>query len=379
MAVVLNGEIYNFRELRERLRGRGHRFATEGDTEVIVHLYEEHGIDMRPRACTGCSPSPCGTAPRRRLLLARDRVGKKPLFYACGRRRHSLRLGVARRCIEDDPVPREMDPRALDCLPRVRVRPGAASRSSAGPQAAAGAHTGSRSGAGRASSATGAWTTPASCSVERPARAARADPRAICARATERRMIADVPMGAFLSGGIDSSAVVAAMAEASSSPVKTFSIGFDSDALQRAGPRATDRRNCSEQTTRIHRPRRCDRDRCHEIVRHYGEPFADASAIPSFYLAELTRRSVTVALNGDGGDETFGGLHALRVQSAGGANGTSARARVRRAAARGGGRLEGGDVASVRNKARRLLQGLALEPPERYAHYVSWIGTADAR
>jgi asparagine synthase (glutamine-hydrolysing) len=189
-------------------------------------------------------------------------------------------------------------------------------------------------------------------------------------RATRRRMIADVPLGAFLSGGIDSSAVVAAMAEASSAPVKTFSIGFESEAfdeLQHA-------RRISEMFGTDHHEFVVRPDAIEmvpKIVRQYGEPFADPSAIPSFYLSELTRSHVTVALNGDGGDESFGGYTRYV------ANRLASRldllpATVRRALGARAGRLGGGELTSLSSKAHRLLEALPLTPADRYERYMSW-------
>lgn len=189
--------------------------------------------------------------------------------------------------------------------------------------------------------------------------------------ATRRRMVADVPLGAFLSGGIDSSAVVAAMAEASSSPVKTFSIGFDSDAFNEL----EHARRIAELFATDHHEFVVRPDAISvvpKLVRHYGEPFADSSAIPSFYLAELTRREVTVALNGDGGDESFGGYtRYVANRLAGRLDGVPAL--LRRALAAPAGRLGGGELTSVLNKARRLLEGLALDPGARYERYMSWL------
>ena len=196
--------------------------------------------------------------------------------------------------------------------------------------------------------------------------------------ATGRRMVADVPLGAFLSGGIDSSAVVAAMAEQSAEPVRTFSIGFDHQDFDEL-PHA---RRIAERFGTVHEEFQVRAEAIEiapTIVRHYGEPFADSSAIPSFYLSELTRRQVTVALNGDGGDESFGGYTRYV------ANQLAERlhlipATLRRALADAGARLPlGGDVASVKNKARRFSAALALESPARYASYVSWFDVAARR
>jgi asparagine synthase (glutamine-hydrolysing) len=203
------------------------------------------------------------------------------------------------------------------------------------------------------------------------------DPRELCdpildalRLATRRRLVADVPLGAFLSGGIDSSAVVAAMAHESTTSIKTFSIGFGDasfDELRHA-------RRVAEQFSTDH----------HELVvrpdavamvprmaRHYGEPFADPSAIPSFHLAALARTEVTVALNGDGGDESFGGYNryvanqlAMRLERL--------PAALRRMLAAPAGRMGGGEVTSLANKVRRLAQSLPLDPPARYRRYVAW-------
>ena len=171
VVVVLNGEIYNFRELRERAaRARPPLRAPQGDTEVIVHLYEEHGDRLRRARCAGCSRSRSGTRAARRLLLARDRVGKKPLFYCAARRRAQLRLGAARRCSQDpdDPARASTTTRSTRYL-RLPVRPGAASAPSRRAQAAAGAHAGpGEDGERRRSSATGGSTTRRKRDVDEP-------------------------------------------------------------------------------------------------------------------------------------------------------------------------------------------------------------------
>jgi len=184
-------------------------------------------------------------------------------------------------------------------------------------------------------------------------------------------MVSDVPVGAFLSGGIDSSAVVAAMAECSTEPVRTFSIGFDHDRYDEL-PQA---RQIAERFGTVHEEFQVRADAVEVVprmIRHYGEPFADASAIPSFYLAEMTRRHVTVALNGDGGDESFAGYTRYVANAvAGRLDGLPLP--VRRALAGAGARVpERGEVTSIANKVRRLTRALALDEAGRYARYVSW-------
>jgi asparagine synthase (glutamine-hydrolysing) len=370
VAVVLNGEIYNFRELREELRRRGHEFATQGDTEVIVHLYEEYGVDC-VRRLHGMFAFALWDKRRRRLIVARDRIGKKPLFYTRTPGGVTFASEFA-ALITDDSVPRDVDAEAIDCFLAYGYVPAPLSIFRAVRKLPP-AHV--------LVLEDGALSLERYWRLDYSSKLSVSDPRELhepiqemLRKATQRRMIADVPLGAFLSGGIDSSAVVAAMAQASSSPVKTFSIGFEEDNFDELRyARRISELFSTDHHELVVRPNAVET--LPLMVRHYGEPFGDASAIPCFYLAEMTRKHVTVALNGDGGDETFGGYTRYV------ANRLAARlewlpASFRRSGAACTGLLYGGELTSVRNKARRLLQGLALEPPARYGRYMSWLDEA---
>ncbi len=366
VAVVLNGEIYNFRELRRRLEAAGHRFRTDGDTETIVHLYEEEGVDC-VRSLDGMFAFALWDESRQRLLVARDRVGKKPLFY-------SLRAGTLsfaselRALLQDDEVPRDVDEQALDCYLAYGYIPAPLSAFRAVrklPPATSMVYEGGRVTLERY------WRLDYGHKhAVADARELHAPLRETLSRAVRRRLVADVPLGAFLSGGIDSSAVVAAMARETSEPVRTFSIGFDSerfDELEHA-------RLIAERFGTEHEELQVRPDAISiapRIARHYGEPFADSSAIPSFYLAEMTRRHVTVALNGDGGDESFAGYTRYA------ANVLAARLErvplpLRRLGAGLAARLpESAEEQSARNRIRRLGGSLGLDGPARYERYVS--------
>jgi asparagine synthase (glutamine-hydrolysing) len=301
VVVALNGEIYNYRELRSGLRERGHRFSTEGDTEVIAHLYEERGDDC-VEVLRGMFAFALWDRRRRRLLLARDRIGKKPLFYA--RRNGSLVFASeVRAVLQDEDVPHDVSYDALDCYLQYQYVPAPLSAFAALRKLPPAHRLSWESG---------------EVAIQRYWRLSFGDgPRASAEElrqrildrlleATRLRLRSDVPVGAFLSGGVDSSAVVAAMARQTSQPVKTFSIGFDV-------PRYDETRY-ARQVARIygteHHELRVESratDLIPRLAWHYGEPFADPSALPSFELARLARRHVTVALNGDGGDENFAG------------------------------------------------------------------------
>jgi asparagine synthase (glutamine-hydrolysing) len=373
VAVVLNGEIYNYGELREELLRRGHTLTTHGDTEVIAHLYEELGVDC-VRRLHGMFAFALWDTRRRRLVVARDRLGKKPIVY-------SLRNGAISFASEmgallaDAEIPREVDLEALDAYLAHGYVP-APLTALRGVRKLPAAHTlVVEDGAVKIERY---WQLDYATKLEGvPVEELCERIRAGLLDATRKRMIADVPLGAFLSGGIDSSAVVAAMARQSSEPVRTFSIGFDHEEFDEL-PHA---RRVSQQYGTIHEEFQVRAEAIEilpRIVRHYGEPFADSSAIPSFYLSELTRRHVTVALNGDGGDESFGGYTRYV------ANALAGRLdRLPRSARRAVGALtarlpEDGHPSSVRSRARRLGASLGLDAPGRYGRYMAWFD-ADQR
>jgi asparagine synthase (glutamine-hydrolysing) len=298
---VFNGELYNFAELRRRLDARGHRLVTGTDTEAIVHLYEELGDDF-VRELDGMFALALWDDRRKRLVLARDRFGKKPLLYAENGGR--LWFGSEFQALLADPeIDRAIDhdalheylafmsvPAPLTIYQQIRKLPPA--------------HVLVRDAAGTRVSRY--WTLAYTPKLRISEGEAVAEVRRLLTEAVRKRLISEVPLGAFLSGGVDSSAVVAIMAGLSAEPVKTFSIGFDETRFNELphARRVAARYGCDHHEFEV-KPRALDV--LPVLVRHYGEPYADSSAIPTYYLSRLTRQHVTVALNGDGGDEAFAG------------------------------------------------------------------------
>jgi asparagine synthase (glutamine-hydrolysing) len=298
---VQNGEIYNFQELRARLEKSGHTFATKSDTEIIVHLYEEMG-DAFVRELDGMFAIALWDDRRKRLLLARDRFGKKPLLYAEGGSR--LWFGSEFQALLADPaIARDIDYDALDDYlsfmsvpaPRTIYRQ---------IRKLPPAHVLVRDAQGTHVSRY--WSLEYQPKIKIGEEEAAREVRRLLTEAVRKRLISEVPLGAFLSGGVDSSAVVAIMAGLIGDRVKTFAIGFDDPRFNELphARRVAQKYGCDHHEFEV-RPRAVEV--LPTLVRHYGEPYADSSAIPSFYLARLTRQHVTVALNGDGGDEAFGG------------------------------------------------------------------------
>jgi asparagine synthase (glutamine-hydrolysing) len=302
--VVFNGEIYNFQELRADLEARGHTFRAHTDTEVLVHLYEEHGTGML-RFLRGMFAFALWDAKRRRLFAARDRLGKKPLFYA--KTPKSLVFGSALSAVRADPsVSSDPDFGAIDAYLTYQYVPSPRTAFAAIAKLPP-AHFLTCTADGELSverywspGAAETWSASREELEEEIVRRLRESVRL--------RMISDVPLGAFLSGGIDSGTVVALMAQESARPVKTFSIGFEDDAFNELPyARAVAERYGTEHHELVVRPDAASV--LPLLVRHYGEPFADSSALPSYYVARMTRPHVTVALSGDGGDESFAGYH----------------------------------------------------------------------
>jgi asparagine synthase (glutamine-hydrolysing) len=369
VAVVLNGEIYNFPELRERLRARGHRLATRSDTEVLVHLYEDEGERMVDHL-RGMFAFALWDARRRRLFCARDRVGKKPLFWT--RKGSRFWFGSEIRALLEDPeIGRDVDPDAVAAFLAWQYvpHPLSAFRSLHKlPPASTLVVTAEGERVERY------WSLDYATKSDAPEEELAERLREQIREATRVRLVSEVPLGAFLSGGIDSSAVVAAMAGAMSEPVKTFSIGFADEKFDElayarlvAGRFGTDHHEFVVEPHAL--------EIMPKLARHYGEPYADPSAIPSFYLAELTSRHVTVALNGDGGDESFAGYR--RYVSNDKAAHLNWLPRPLRALAPGVARLvgDGPHNNSTRTRISRLARTLAMAPPERYA---TWMSAFDA-
>ena len=299
--VVFNGEIYNHGELRELLRARGHTLRTAVDTEVIVHLYEEFGA-----ACVdhlrGMFAFALWDARRRQLMLARDRVGKKPLYYTYDDR--ALMFGSELKCLLAHPrVPRRVNPVALHHYLTLQYVPDPLSAFD-GIHKLPPAHRLIWSRTDLAVERY--WDVTYEPKLQGSATELLGRVRDTVTDAVRVRLMSDVPLGAHLSGGIDSSIVVGVMSQLVDTPVRTFTVGFEEDAFSElAHARAVARHFGTEHHEIMVTPRALDV--LPRLVAHFDEPFADPAAIPLWYLSEFTRRHVTVALNGDGGDEAFAG------------------------------------------------------------------------
>jgi asparagine synthase (glutamine-hydrolysing) len=304
LAIVFNGEIYNFEALREDLLARGHRFATSSDTEVIVHGYEEYGKAVVERL-NGMFAFAIWDTQAQRLFLARDRLGVKPLYLHVSPR--ALTFGSEiKTLLVDEAIERALDPTAfahylaLEYVPAPRTL-------FAGIQKLPPGHT-AEVGADGTLVVEPYWDPIAV--PQRPASQGEdelaEELRDLLTDAVRLRMISDVPLGAFLSGGIDSSTVVALMSGASSTPVKTFSIGFPDRSYDETAYAAEIARKFGTD----HREFMVNPDVLNlvtTLVDYLDDPIGDFSVFPTYVLSQVTRDHVTVALSGDGGDELFGG------------------------------------------------------------------------
>ena len=310
-AIVFNGEIYNFQELRKDLENAGDQFYTDSDTEVIVHLYDRYGADC-VNYLRGMFAFAIWDEQDESLFIARDRVGKKPLLYSFQKNGDLIFGSEFRALLAHPDVSREVDPAAIDnylaylCVPA----PQTAFRQIRKLEPA---HW-LRWKDGQIETKR-YWQPDFSRKIKISEEEAIGETTKILREATELRMIAEVPLGAFLSGGVDSSVVVALMAEASRKPVKTFSIGFEEqDFSELKYAKRVAEAVGAEYHEFIVKPDALEV--LPTLVEHYGEPYADSSAIPTYYVAKETRNHVTVALNGDGGDESFAGYEryaAMRI------------------------------------------------------------------
>ena len=303
IAVIFNGEIYNYHDLQQQLIGQGHQFSTNSDTETIVHLYEQYGLDF-VQHLHGMFAIAIWDFKKQQLVLARDRLGVKPLYYYTDDNRLSFGSEI-KAILQDSTIPREQNFSAIhQLLTFGHILP---------PQTAF-------QGVQELPPATTLvyrrgdittqqyWDLEFSQPDQYNEEKTTTDLMGQLKVAVARRLISEVPLGAFLSGGIDSGIVVALMSQLSPTPVKTFSIGFDDKEFSElpyakavAEHSGTDHH---EMIVKPNVPEIMD-----ELISHHDAPFYDTSAIPTYYVSKFAREHVTVALSGDGGDEMFAGYN----------------------------------------------------------------------
>jgi len=305
VTVVFNGEIYNYRELQRELEARGHRFRTISDTEVIVHAYEEYGAACVNRF-RGMFAFALWDERERKLFIARDRVGKKPLYYTLTPEGTLIFGSELKSLLEHPHVRREINVEALDAYFSFGYVPDPLSIFLNVHKLPPGHHL---SFAGGRASVAPYWDFRYEEAKPEPRRRAEdylEELRARLETAVSMRLVADVPLGAFLSGGVDSSTVVGLMSRATAQPVKTFSIGFHEDSYNELKYA----RIAAKHFSTDHHEFVVTPDICQivdELAWFLDEPFADSSAIPTYMVSKMARDHVKVVLSGDGGDELFAG------------------------------------------------------------------------
>jgi len=305
LTIVFNGEIYNYRELQRELEAQGHRFKTNSDTETIVHAYEEYG-----QGCVehlrGMFAFAIWDANNRELFIARDRAGKKPLYYSVTAR-GTLIFGSELKSLREHPeFLNQIDFEALDAYLTFGYVPDPLTIFRNVHKLPPGNYLTFRNGRVQVNQY---WDFPYQQPQSKPFQNEEdclEELRTLLDEAVRMRLIADVPLGAFLSGGIDSSTVVGLMSQHSDRPVKTFSIGFHEDSYDELKyARLAAKKFGTEHHEFIVTPDICEV--IDELVWHFDEPFADSSAIPTYMVSKLAREHVKVVLSGDGGDELFAG------------------------------------------------------------------------
>ncbi len=301
--IVFNGEIYNFLELRAKLEKQGYQFRTHTDTEVILACYADKGIQCL-QDFNGMFAFALWDKQTRRLFLARDRIGKKPLYYFSEGDKRFAFASEIKPLLELPEVPRSVDKTAVIDYLKYLYIPAPKSIFSGIYKLQPGHYI--TLAPGERPQSMEYWDVHFGRTKDLDLEGAAQQLHNLIASSTELRMIADVPLGAFLSGGIDSSGIVALMAQISQSSVKTCTIGFnDPDHDESSYARQVARQFKTDHTE--YEVRNNLADTITRLPRYFDEPFADSSAVPTFHVSRLARQKVTVALAGDGGDENFGG------------------------------------------------------------------------
>jgi asparagine synthase (glutamine-hydrolysing) len=359
VTVVQNGEIYNYRELRGELEARGHRFRTSSDTEVLVHLYEEHGDGFVERL-RGMFAIALWDARSHRLLLARDRFGIKPLFI----RQVDGTLSFAselKAMLAQPGFSRQIDPRAVAAYLAFNSIPAPLTIFAEARKLPAGTLAVWRDGELTQTRYARPSPVPAEETRRRPESALADELRETLRDSIRAHLVADVPVGVLLSGGVDSAGIVALAAGEQADPVKTFSVGFEEasfDELDRA--RSVAGRYGTDHHEIVLRPDAVEL--FPRLVEAFDEPFGDSSALPTYLVSELAAGEVKVALSGEGGDELFGGYYTYVADLLA--------PRVGRFAALAAPLAEmlpsSNSKVSLDYKAKRFARGAGLPPLERH-------------
>jgi asparagine synthase (glutamine-hydrolysing) len=372
IGAVLNGEIYNFRELRAELRAAGHDLRSRGDTEVIAHLAEDADAATLAGRLDGMFAFAVWDAGRQRLILGRDRLGKKPLYYWAGGGLFVFASEI-KGILAHPAVPRELDPQALPAYVTFGYVP-TPRTFFAGIRSLPPGHV-LTVAPGQAPLVERYWEpkVPGVDGVPRMDLGmddAAAQVRRHLSDAVRRRLVSDVPLGAFLSGGLDSSAVVATAAQETEGPLATFTIGFDDTEGfdERPYARLMAKRYGTDHHELVVRPDAVDL--IERLVWHHDQPFGDSSALPTYLLNQFTRGHVTVALTGDGGDELFAGyerfLAGLAMRHYGRLPGV-----VRRSARVALHRIPSGALGGRMGSLQRFVRPTAVELPDPYLEWLS--------
>ena len=367
--LVQNGEIYNYEELREDLLGRGHRFRSRGDTEILVHLYEEHGPAFAERL-RGMFAIAVWDTRRRRVVLARDRFGIKPLYWS----HHGGRLsfGSELPALAAQPgFSRQIDPRALEAYLAFNSVPGPLSIYEAASKLPPGSVLVGEGGGVEVSRYARPGPPPAAEQAGGSARELADRLLGVFRESIRAHLVADVPVGVMLSGGVDSGAIAALASEEAGYRVKTFSIGFEEESfneLERA--RQVAERYGTDHHELVVRPDAAEA--LPRLAATFDEPFGDSSALPTYLVSELAAGSVKVALSGEGGDELFGGYYTYVADLL--ARYTWPLAALARPIAE---RLPSSDrKVSFDYRAKRFTRAAALPPLERHLAWKEIFGEA---
>ncbi|HEX8568049.1 MAG TPA: asparagine synthase (glutamine-hydrolyzing) [Pyrinomonadaceae bacterium] len=369
-AIVFNGEIYNFHELRADLEKLGHQFYTRCDTEIIVHLYDRYGVDC-VQHLRGMFAFAIWDEHEKSLFIARDRVGKKPLLYS-HRANGDLIFGSEFRALLQHPdISREVDFEAIHNYLSYLCVPAPLTAYKEIRKLEPGHWLLWKNGETKTERY---WQPDFSRKIKISDTEAEAETLRLLRESVRLRLISEVPLGAFLSGGVDSSAVVALMAQESPTPVKTFSIGFEEqDYSELKYARQVAAHVGAEHHEFIVKPDALDV--LPTLVEHYGEPYADSSAIPTYYVARETRKHVTVALNGDGGDESFAGYERYAAMRLAEKYHRLPRLMREQVIERAVNLVPTSELRKSRARdAKRFLQAASLPRVERYFQWVGAIG-----